>query len=64
MSGECERCSEHTLDCGCKYAIEIIIHPPDGKEFDICTQCHNPCIKDKSGICLWCTLQKDNADGN
>lgn len=47
--------------------MEIIIYPPEGNEFSICTQCKNICIKDKSCICLWCTLnnmdEKDLNDG-
>lgn len=54
MSGECDKCGEHAVDCTC---VKFLILPPEGKEFKKCPVCSNPFVYDGiSEICLWCEL--------
>ncbi len=56
MSGECDKCHEHCLECQC---INITILPPNGKTFKECCLCKNPFVYDSSSEnCLWCEINK------
>jgi hypothetical protein len=43
MSGECEKCNEHTLDCNCKKCEnELELYSPDWpweKQYWVCPNC-------------------------
>jgi hypothetical protein len=59
MSGECEICGEHALECECLY---LTIIPPEGKEFRKCLLCENPYIYDGTSLnCLWCEINKEES---
>lgn len=56
MSGECDKCNKHALECDC---IHIILRPPNGKTFKECNKCKNPFIYDGSSeSCLWCKIKE------
>jgi len=57
MSGECEKCHEHTTECTC---LVFQIHAPEGMTFAECNICENPFVYDgTSENCLWCELNKE-----
>lgn len=60
MSGECEDCNEHTLDCTCE-KIRITIKAPKGMEIRKCPICEFPFLYDsKQENCVLCELNKRN----
>lgn len=59
MSGECEECNEHTLECRCTQTESLLftIKAPEGYTFDKCSKCKCPFLYDgTSDKCILCTI--------
>lgn len=74
MSGECDDCGEHTVDCKCSSAfwyadftthgefVKFILKPPEGCTFRECDICHNSyCFDGRLTNCLYCEINKEPA---